>query len=105
MAAPDALGTALAEWREQFAAMKAAIDELGLSKSNAITDQVDSEGAFDLSPTTSGDDVWAYVSDSDLEDESEPWQVQGHEFSREPDPSLAHDTIWLTHKCEEVSRG
>ncbi|KAK2606122.1 putative steryl acetyl hydrolase mug81 [Conoideocrella luteorostrata] len=67
--------TAEAEWREQFAAMRAALADLKLPAAQSGAGDLDDEDLEGYSSGNSGQDVWDFISDDETDDYSSD-QVQ-----------------------------
>ncbi|KAF7524035.1 hypothetical protein G7054_g11547 [Neopestalotiopsis clavispora] len=97
MAANDAE----ARWREQFAAMKAALAELKLP-ANGIAQEEESDFDLDDAFTSgnSGDDVWDFIED----DEDDLWSS---DFVDEANGQLGGDNVlgtsWFAKQCATVA--
>ncbi|KAI0396273.1 Sec63 Brl domain-containing protein [Xylariaceae sp. FL0594] len=90
-----------AQWRAQFAAMKAALDELKLPSSlpgSGATDfDIDDE---EFTSGNSGDDVWDFISDTeDAIYSSDFIEETGGGFAGNGDSGLS----WFSQKCLAIS--
>ena len=104
---PAALESAEAKWREQLAAMRAALADLKLpaKSANGVASTYGSEYSFDedddFTSGNSGDDVWDFISDSEGDVySSEPYD----DLVPESEPSTSanaggYGPQWLRSKC------
>ncbi|UNI21844.1 RNA helicase [Purpureocillium takamizusanense] len=99
--ASDNLATAEAQWREQFAAMRAALAELKLPPQPPKEAQDDWDGDDDFEGYSSenrGQDVWDFISDDDQDEYSSDFV--------EPDGVGDASTFgpdWLAARCSEIA--
>ncbi|KAI0175928.1 Sec63-domain-containing protein [Hypoxylon sp. FL1284] len=99
----SSMSDAEAQWREQFATMKAALATLNLSenhppgKSDLGTDfELDED---DFTPGNSGDDVWDFIDDSEED-------LYSSDFIEESDGRLGDGIdglTWFTEQCSTVA--
>lgn len=96
MAADDAE----ARWREQFAAMKAALAELKLPANNAAQEESDFDLDDAFTSGNSGDDVWDFIEDS----EEDLWSS---DFVDEANGQVDGDNVlgssWFAKQCATVA--
>ncbi|OAQ86785.1 activating signal cointegrator 1 complex subunit 3 [Purpureocillium lilacinum] len=98
--ASDNLATAEAQWREQFAAMRAALAELKLPPQapKEIQDDWDDDEFEGYSSENRGQDVWDFISDDDQDEYSSDFV--------EPDgvgDASAFGAEWLAANCSEIA--
>ncbi|KAI9167056.1 putative helicase mug81 [Paramyrothecium foliicola] len=98
--ASNNLSSAEAKWREQFAAMQAALAELKLPQDKAMLDgdAVDNSDFEGYSSGNSGQDVWDFISDDD-DDEYSSDSVDADILRT---GSGGHGIEWLSSKCAEI---
>ena len=104
---------AASRWLEQLAAMRSAIAELNLSKTNGDVPEyqygqdIDLDGD-DVSPGTDSDDIWDLISDDEEEVFSEESleSPDGHQVADAvgEEHSAAGTKEWLKSRCEQVAR-
>jgi antiviral helicase SLH1 len=99
---PPAVELAEAQWLAQFAAMRAALADLKLPLQRVISQQekpYEEDFDFDeeFSSTNSGDDVWDFISDEDIEEYSGDL-VDGVEITTEIS-DVRYGPEWLRNKC------
>ncbi|KAI0177873.1 Sec63 Brl domain-containing protein [Pestalotiopsis sp. NC0098] len=96
MAADDAE----ARWREQFAAMKAALAELKLPANSAAQEESDFDLDDAFTSGNSGDDVWDFIEDS----EEDLWSS---DFVDEANGQVDGDNVlgssWFAKQCATVA--
>lgn len=97
--ASEELSAAEAQWREQYAAMRAALADLKLPSANVTGDNLDDPDFEGYSSGTSGQDVWDFISDEDEEEDSSDF-VEADAVDGVLGPSSAE---WLTVKCAEIA--
>lgn len=100
--ASSQLSAAEAQWREQFAAMRAALADLKISQESK---QVDGDFGFDdedfegYASGNSGQDVWDFISDDEDEDD------YSSDFAEAAavDDVVDYGAEWFTTKCSEIA--
>ncbi|KFA60510.1 hypothetical protein S40285_07868 [Stachybotrys chlorohalonatus IBT 40285] len=97
--ASNSLNTAEAQWREQFAAMQAALAELKLSTEIDI-DGLNGEDFEGYSSVNSVQDVWDFISDDDDDDYSSDF-IEADAGAG--GPAAAYGAEWLADKCSDVA--
>ncbi|KAL6860194.1 putative steryl acetyl hydrolase mug81 [Amphichorda felina] len=100
--ASSELSSAESQWREQYAAMRAALADLKLPSQDTKTQFVDADlddSDFEgYSSGTSGQDVWDFISD-DGEDQDSSDFVDDHFMDGVP----SHSTEWFSTRCSEIA--
>lgn len=99
MASAD-LMNAEAEWRQQFAAMQAALAKLKLPQNDIKADaDLDDDDFGGYSSTTSGHDVWDFISDED------EYDYYSSDFADEGPGAAAggFGAEWLATKCASIA--
>ncbi|KPM39806.1 putative helicase mug81 [Neonectria ditissima] len=97
--ASSGLSAAEAEWREQFAAMQAAIAELKIPQDTNIESDLD-DGDFEgYSSGNSGQDVWHFISDDDQDDFSSDFAEADAAGGHAAD----YGAEWFTIKCSAIA--
>jgi antiviral helicase SLH1 len=96
------LSAAEAQWREQYAAMRAALADLQLPSSkgkqpmtNGDIDETDFEG---YSSGTSGQDVWDFISDEDDDPDSSDYG-----YEEDVDGGVDQGAEWFVTRCSEIA--
>jgi antiviral helicase SLH1 len=97
-------------WREQFAAMRAAIaalqlpDSNGESKPSAYTDDLELDDD-DLSPASGDDDIWDLISEEENDDDftEESVDVPASSFAPTPEQAKDGSREWLDEQCRRVA--
>lgn len=97
--ASEELSAAEAQWREQYAAMRAALADLKLPSPDAAGEDLDDPDFEGYSSGTSGQDVWDFISDEEDEEDSSDF-VEADAVDGVPGPSSAE---WFTVKCAEIA--
>ncbi|KAI0013120.1 Sec63-domain-containing protein [Xylariaceae sp. FL0662B] len=99
----SSMGRAEAQWREQFAAMKAALADLKLpGKNTSIEAELGAEFDLDDEDFTSGnsgDDVWDFIDDSEED-------LYSSDFVEEANGQLdgdSHGPLWFADQCSAIS--
>lgn len=99
--ATNGLSAAEAQWREQYAAMRAALADLKLptnGKQPAVESDLDDSDLEGYSSGTSGRDVWDFISDEDDdEDSSDFMEADGI------DGAAAQDLDWFSKRCADIA--
>lgn len=99
--APDELAAAEAQWREQFAAMRAALADLKPPPQPVEADaDWDDDELAGYASETRGHDVWDFISDDDEDAYSSDFaQADG------PDAGLAHgaEAVWFADECARLA--
>lgn len=100
--ASNNLTAAEAQWREQYAVMRAALADLKLPAQIATEPPLNDPGLDasdfeDYSSATSGQDVWDFISDEDYDDSSDSTDMI------DTDGVSAYGADWFTNKCAEIS--
>src|SRR4051812_32702238 len=94
-----------AQWLEQLTAMRKAIEELRLPRNAAKVptygDDLDLDDD-DLSGTSSGEDIWDFISDE--RDESFSSDNLEDHTDAHTGKSVVYDQRWLASVCAEVSQ-
>ncbi|KAI5463233.1 Sec63 Brl domain-containing protein [Mariannaea sp. PMI_226] len=94
------LSAAEAQWREQFAAMQAAIASLKIPHDPAIESDLNDEDFEGYSSGNSGQDVWDFISDDDQDefssDFAEPEVASGS-------TAAEYGAEWFTIKCSSIA--
>ncbi|KAG9255856.1 Sec63 Brl domain-containing protein [Emericellopsis atlantica] len=98
------LSAAEAQWREQYAAMRAALADLKLESSkgkqpviNGDIDETDFEG---YSSGTSGQDVWDFISDDDEDPDSSDY---AYEEDIDSHSGANAGAEWFVTRCSEIA--
>ncbi|GAB7339460.1 hypothetical protein MBLNU457_6086t1 [Dothideomycetes sp. NU457] len=103
-----ALDNAETQWLAQLSAMRAAIADLKLPQNNGTTTEYGSgfwSEEDDLSPSTSGDDLWDLVDDDEDETYSSD-DLGGIDYDHTPfnqASGTSHDQAWLHTQLQTVS--
>lgn len=101
MASQD-LQDAEAQWREQFAAMQAALSSLKLNLPSMTPEELELDD-FDFegySSGTSGQDVWDFISDEDADTSGDDIFVNDE---AEASSGSTNKASWLQDKCFEIA--
>ncbi|KAK5998394.1 Meiotically up-regulated gene 81 protein [Cladobotryum mycophilum] len=96
--ASDDLITAEKQWREQFAAMQAALADLKLPQTAKLADDalnLDDDDFEGYSSGTSGPDVWDFISDDEADDFSSDFDEAGG--------LGGYGEEWLATKCAIIA--
>ncbi|KAI6783389.1 putative helicase-like protein [Emericellopsis cladophorae] len=100
--ASSSLSAAEAQWREQYAAMRAALADLKIESSkgkqpaiNGDNDETDFEG---YSSGTSGQDVWDFISDDDEDPDSSDYA-----YEEDFDSGANAGAEWFVTRCSEIA--
>lgn len=99
MASTDLIN-AESEWRQQFEAMQAALAKLKLPQNDAKADaDLDDDDFGGYSSTTSGHDVWDFVSDED------EYEYYSSDFADEGSGAVTggFGAEWLATKCASIA--
>ncbi|KAI1074958.1 Sec63-domain-containing protein [Whalleya microplaca] len=99
----SSMSQAEAQWREQFAAMKAALADLQLPRKDPSV-EAELGADFDLDEEdftsgNSGDDVWDFIDDSEED-------LYSSDFVEEVDGQPngeGHGTVWFAEQCSTIS--
>lgn len=99
----QAVSDAEAQWRERYASMREAIENLKLQpSSSAAADSVDGLD-FDSSSSSRGEqDVWDFISDDEVEDVMEFYE-DGVDAEMDGGDIPPYGVEWLTVKCSGVA--
>ncbi|KAK7403671.1 putative steryl acetyl hydrolase mug81 [Neonectria punicea] len=97
--ASSGLSAAEAEWREQFAAMQAAIAELKIPQDTNIKSDLDDDDFEGYSSGNSGQDVWHFISDDDQDDFSSDFA----EAEAAGGQAADYGAEWFTIKCSAIA--
>lgn len=96
------LTAAEAQWREQYAAMRAALAGLKLppqdTKAQSVDEDLDDSDFEGYSSGTSGQDVWDFISDDEEGEDSSDF-VEAEAVDGVP----GHSTEWFTTRCSEIA--
>ncbi|KAI1446804.1 Sec63-domain-containing protein [Annulohypoxylon stygium] len=100
---PPSMSEAEAQWREQFAAMKAALADLKLpGKNKSIESELNLDFDIDDEDFTSGnsgDDVWDFIDDSEED-------LYSSDFIEEANGQLvggSYGPAWLSEQCSAIA--
>ncbi|KAM0484378.1 hypothetical protein ACHAPX_001801 [Trichoderma viride] len=99
MASTDLIN-AESEWRQQFEAMQAALAKLKLPQNDAKADaDLDDDDFGGYSSTTSGHDVWDFISDED------EYEYYSSDFADEASGAVTggFGVEWLANKCASIA--
>lgn len=97
--ASSGLSAAEAQWREQFAAMQAAIAELKIPQDTNIESDLEDDDFEGYSSGNSGQDVWQFISDDDQDDFSSDFA----EADVVGGPAADYGAQWFTTKCSAIA--
>lgn len=99
--ASSQLSAAEAQWRQQFAAMQAALAELKVPQdTKPVNDEFRDEDFEGYSSGNSGQDVWDFISDDDEDDD---YSSDFAEAAAAVDGLVDYSAEWFTIKCSEIS--
>lgn len=92
-----------AQWRERYASMREAIENLKLQPSSSMPDDSIDGLDFDSSSSSRGEqDVWDFISDDEVEDDMEFYE-DGVDDEMNGGDIPAYGVEWLTVKCSGVA--
>jgi antiviral helicase SLH1 len=97
----EELSAAEAQWREQYAAMRAALADLKLPSPDAAGEYLDDPNFEGYSSGTSGQDVWDFISDEEEEEED-----SSSDFVDADAVDGVHGSSsaeWFTVKCAQIA--
>lgn len=97
--ASSGLSAAEAQWREQFAAMQAAIAELKIPQDTNIESDLEDDDFEGYSSGNSGQDVWQFISDDDQDDFSSDFA----EAAAVGGSAADYGAQWFTTKCSAIA--
>ena len=104
--ASSELSSAEAQWREQYAAMRAALADLKLpaqdNKTQSVDGDLDDSDFEGYSSGTSGQNVWDFISDDDEDQDSSDF-VQDDFMGGAVDGVSSHSIEWFSTRCSEIA--
>lgn len=100
--ASSELAAAEAQWRDQFAAMRAALADLKAPQGSKAVDDFDDDDFEGYSSRGSGQDVWDFIDDEDDEDGYSS-DFAGAPGNTEGNQASGYGADWLAGKCSDVA--
>ncbi|CAM1511342.1 Fc.00g088550.m01.CDS01 [Cosmosporella sp. VM-42] len=99
--ASSELSAAEAQWREQFAAMRAALADLKILQPPQVDGALSDDDFEGYSSGNSGQDVWDFISEDDEDDFSSDFiEADGVEGAS---PAAEYGAEWLANKCSGIA--
>ncbi|KAF4126820.1 antiviral helicase SLH1 [Geosmithia morbida] len=98
------LTAAESQWREQYAAMRAALADLKLPPQDGTIDSdLDASDFGSYSSGAGGQDVWDFISDEDDDEEDSSDFVEEGYGTSDNVATRGHGAEWFMTRCSEIS--